>query len=78
MMNELDRAIQMYRAAHPEKERGSETISELLAFLVERVEWLQERAKNNGQARQPLTPEESQARIDRAMAWARGEGLVRD
>jgi len=77
-MNELDRAIQMYRAAHPEKERGSETISELIAFLVERVEKLQERVKNCGSTRKPLTPEEAQACIDRAMAWARGEGRVRE
>jgi len=77
-MNELDRAIQMYRAAHPEKERGSETISELIAFLVERVEKLQERVKNCGSTRKPLTPEESQACSDRAMAWARGEGRVRE
>lgn len=77
-MNELDRAIQMYRAAHPEKERGSETISELIAFLVQRVEKLQERVKNSGSTRKSLTPEESQACIDRAMAWVRGEGLVRE
>ncbi len=73
-MNELDRAIRMYRAAHPEKEHGSETISELIAFLVERVEKLQERTKSSGSTRKPLTPEESQACIDRAMAWAGARG----
>ena len=77
-MNELDRAIQMYRLVHPEKERGAESISELIAFLVQQVEKLQERVKTAGLSRRPLTPEESQARIDRAMAWARGEGLIRE
>jgi len=77
-MNELDQAIQMYRLAYPEKEHGSESISELIAFLVQQVEKLQERVKTAGLSRRPLTPEESQARIDRAMAWARGEGLIRE
>jgi len=77
-MNELDRAIQMYRLAHPEKEHSSESISELIAFLVQQVEKLQERVKTAGLSSRPLTPEESQACIDRAMAWARGEGLIRE
>jgi len=68
-MNELDRALQLYRAEYPEKPRGKETITDLLFFLVHRVDHLQEQLK----ARRPELPrntaKQSEQSIERAFSW---------
>jgi len=68
-MNELDRALQLYRAEYPEKARGKETITDLLFFLVHRVEHLQEQLKVRKPKQPRKTAKQSEQSIERAFSW---------
>ncbi len=68
-MNELDRALQLYRAEYPEKPRGKETITDLLFFLVHKVDRLQEQLKVRGQKQPRRSTKKSEQSIERAFSW---------
>lgn len=68
-MNELDRALQLYRAEYPEKPRGKETITDLLFFLVHRVDHLQEQLKARKPKQPRKTAKQSEQSIERAFSW---------
>ena len=72
-MNPLDQAILWYRAAHLEVAKGREEVGEILSFLVDRVQRLQEQVKELRQAprTRPLkrSAKKSEEAIQRAFAW---------
>ncbi|HOT98900.1 MAG TPA: hypothetical protein PKZ83_17390 [bacterium] len=73
-MNELDRALTMYRAAHPELQHGKETLTDILFFLVHKVEELGEQLKKTGRRKPRRTAKRSQEAIENAFKWAGMKG----
>jgi len=69
-MNELDRALQIYMTDHPEHSRSNVTLTDLLFFLVHKVEALQSQLKSTGRRKPKRTLKRSQETINRAFAWA--------
>jgi len=72
-MNPLDQAILWYRASHLEVAKGKEEIGEIITFLVERVQRLQEQVRELRQAprTRPLkrSAKKSEEAIRRAFSW---------
>jgi hypothetical protein len=73
-MNELDRALEWYHAAYPEKQRGKVTLTDLFFFLVHRIEELREQLKQPGRRKPKMSRKRSEENIKRSFAWAGMEG----
>ncbi len=69
-MNELDRALQIFMTDHPEQSRSSITLTDLLFFLVHKVEALQSQLKATGRRKPKRTQKRKQETINKAFAWA--------
>lgn len=74
-MNELDRALRLYRIDHPEKNLVDVSLTEILFFLIGKVEQLQEKLKSPGRKKSRIKARKSEEAIQHAFDWAGMKGL---